>query len=318
VPVIDRLIISNFRRLQAFDLILRDAMGIEKIAAEFAVRVMFEPDAARRRLWIQRLQDRLISHAINDVLPSAAAVGRANANAIIGKIEVPKGIDLASPAERRSALFAGQRTAAERVQIIRMSITGDLANLDNRLTRYWLQPAEGSADDKLRRLREIHIRNESRRKIFESNLKAYHKGEVKVRPSKPALDFYSEAVANVKQDLRVQARRAGTDAELQTFKQAGHRRFGWSVPNGHSACPDCQIRAGAVLTDEQWARYGRPGSGLTICSSACFCMLVPVATFKAAPGLAHTLRNVKGVLTTAEQRAVFDANRYRGPAAAAA
>lgn len=304
---IETLIISNLRRAQALDTSLREASGLERIAQLFVDQIMFQPNAAKRSAAIIEVQKRLIEHAVSEVLPQAERIGTKNAADIIAK--TPKPVDLLSETKRRAVLFEGKIRAEERVQQVKLSVKEQADKLDTRLTRYYLQPAEGTAKEKVERLRDIHKRLEERRKTFEANKKKFNAGEIKTRPSKPNLDFMSELTAEVKADVKTQARRAATDAEIAMFRARGHSKLGWTVPNGHSACPDCQVRAGVVLTIEDWERYGRPGSGMTICEDACFCMLIPAETFKRAPGLKFTFRGVKTVLTTPAQRAVFDANR---------
>lgn len=40
-------------------------------------------------------------------------------------------------------------------------------------------------------------------------------------------------------------------------------------------CPDCQARAGVVMSWDAWVQMGLPGSGRTVCLSSCRCQLVP-------------------------------------------
>jgi hypothetical protein len=40
-------------------------------------------------------------------------------------------------------------------------------------------------------------------------------------------------------------------------------------------CPDCQARAGVMLSWDAWVSMGMPGSGRTICGNSCKCQLVP-------------------------------------------
>lgn len=306
---IDRLIISNLRRAQSLDTSLRTAAGIEKIAAAFVDSVMFNPVAASRATAIAKLEAQLVVEAVQTVLPQAGRIGTINANDIIAKIPSP--IDLGSAAERKGALFNNEIRAADRVTQVKLSVTGAGDTLENRLLRYYLQPAEGTADEKVKRLQDLHTKLEERRTSYDKKVREFNAGELKTRPSKPELDYMSELTEDVKSDVKTQARRAATDAEIATFQRRGHTAFGWVVPNGHSACPDCQLRAGVVLTIDQWESVGRPGSGMTICEDHCFCMLVPRETFIAAPGLAATFQFIKPVKTTAEQLVILNANRIK-------
>lgn len=42
-------------------------------------------------------------------------------------------------------------------------------------------------------------------------------------------------------------------------------------------CPDCDTRAGREEPAEIWATIGEPGTGWSLCRSACDCRLVPVS-----------------------------------------
>jgi hypothetical protein len=306
--MIDRLILTNLRRAQTFDRNLRSASGLEKIAAGLVDAIMFQDNGAKRGDAIRALQLQFFEHARDVVLPQADRIGTDNAVSIAQRL--PQQPPL-STKEIRNVLFAKKFRTDERLAIIRSSVQENGDALGQRLARYWLEPAEGGREEKLARLRETHERLEKKRKTFEENLRAYHDGETKVRPAKPQLDFMSEVTSNVKEDVRVQARRAGTDAEVKTFQARGFKKAAWVAVNAGEACPDCAIRQGVVLTFEQWEQVGRPGSGETICKDHCFCMLVPEQTLKVSSSLSttHNLRGNKGVLTTPAQRALFDANR---------
>jgi hypothetical protein len=312
VMSIERMVIGNFRRAQAFNRSLTEAAGLEKIVAEFISRVMFEPNTAKRTTAIGQLEASLMDHAINEVLPQAERIGEANAKDIISKTPKPEPVNLLDADARKRALAEGRARATERIRQIQLSIRGEANNLDTRLTKYWLEPAEGTEKVKLDRLQEIHKRLEARRKGYESDLRKYQAGEIKKRPSRPNLDYASELTQTVKDDVRSQARRTGTDKEITTFKVKGYGRLAWVVPNGEIACPDCQLRVAVVLTPDEWEREGRPGSGRTVCGDHCYCMLVPAETVKNTPGLIFRIRSgqVKPVLTTADQIAFFNAHRF--------
>jgi hypothetical protein len=304
---IERLIISNLRRAQALDTSLRTAAGIESIAASFVGRIMFNPNAAQRAEAIDAIRLALNTHAVNEVLPQADRIGRQNALDIIRKTPSPE--NPLPPAQQRGSVIQAKIRMQERQVQVKLSIQENTAKLQGRLTRYYSQPAEGTPTEKVNRLKDVHARMEEKRKAFESKMREFNSSKTGTRPAKPNLDFMSKMTDDVKTDIKVQARRAATDAETALFRERGHNKLGWIVPNGHSACPDCQLRAAVVLTLEEWERYGRPGSGFTICDDSCFCMLVPVETFRTAPGLKFTFSRVKPVRTTPQQLAVFNANR---------
>jgi hypothetical protein len=307
--MIDRLILNNLRRTQTFDRNLRANAGVEKIAEEFAEAIMFQPHGAPRSKSIEDLKGALFAHAKDSAIPAGRMIGETNAGDVAAKLPPPSTPPVAKDLQR--TLFDSKIRTDQRLKIVQSSIKENGDKLGERLTRYWLEPAEGGNEEKLARLREIHKRLEERRKNFESRYREFSEGKIKTRPSKPALDYMSDVTANVKQEIRVQARRTGTDAETRVFTEKGYKLFAWIAVNAGEACPDCQLRQSVILSLDEWERLGRPGSGETICVDHCFCMLVPAETLTVAPSLATAanLRANKGVLTTDEQRRIFDLNR---------
>jgi hypothetical protein len=288
--MIERLVIGNLRRAQAFDASLRTTNALDRIADDLADSILFERNGSRRIANIDKLVSRYIEESENSILPQAQRVGTQNARDILSK--TPKPIDLADAAEREAALFRSRSRAQARLDIIRRSVRANGSQLDASLSRYWLEPSEGtSAKAKLQRLRRIHTGMERKRAEYETKLRQFHEGKIKSRPAKPNLDYLSRMVEESKKDIRAQARRAGTDAEIATMQARGHKRFVWVTPNGASACPDCRNRQSVVLTIAEWESVGRPGSGKTVCDVNCFCMLLPVESVSSAPSLitgAHT------------------------------
>jgi hypothetical protein len=51
--------------------------------------------------------------------------------------------------------------------------------------------------------------------------------------------------------------------------------FKWVNVEGHKICEDCLGRAGGLDTWEGWMSRGMPGSGWSLCSGNCYCILVP-------------------------------------------
>lgn len=306
--MIERLIISNLRRAQAFDRNLRAAAGIESIAARFINAIMFQRDGEKRSRAIDKLKFELFDHIQHDVFPQAERIGNTNAIDIARRLPKPK---LEDVAERERLLFSTRQPIEQRLRIVQSALNEQANTLDARLTRYWLEPGEGGAAAKMQRLQEIHSTMEDRRKTYESKLREFTEGKIDKRPSKPNLDYMSKLTDEAKSETRAQARRAGTDAEIATFAERGHTRFVWVVPNAGDACPDCKIRAGVAMTLTEWDQFGRPGTGQTICGTHCFCMLLPYEIKNHAASLAATVAKVKPVLTTPVQRAFFDRHRIR-------
>jgi hypothetical protein len=306
--MIERLLMQNLRRAQAFDRNLSDAAGIYTIADKFIDSVIYEPDAIKRSIAIQKMVTELTAHVKTEVLPQGESIGTRNAASVLGKIPSP--VEPLSQRERQIAKITGEATQRTRGQIVEFA-TKDAANtLENRLVRFWLEPAEGGVKEKINTLKELETRMEDRRAGFETRLREFTEGKRADRPTEPDLDLMPELKLKVKKEVRVQARRTGTDAEIQTFRAAGHGVFAWVAVNGVDACPDCLFRAGVVLPIAQWEVHGRPGSGQTICGIHCFCMLVPEETLLRAPSLGSGRFGKPGPLTPADRAAFFNAHRF--------
>jgi len=304
-----KTILANLRRTQSFDSDLRAMDDIDRIADEFT-DILFQSDTGKRQPKIETLVERLVNVAEKRVLPQAEKIGQANAVDLIKVTPKPTGINLNDPDERAQALTKGRRKIGERLEIIRQSIKANGVDLDAALTRYWLEPSEGKEREKLERLKRIHERMERERKQWETQMRDFHNGVTKSRPKKPPLDFLSAMTAESKSEIRQQARRTGTDAEIAVFQARGHKNYVWITPNGAAACPDCQNRQNVVLTIPQWESIGRPGSGKTICQTHCFCMLVPRETVTTTPNLLSTSPlKTAGPLTSPDELALLNTNR---------
>jgi hypothetical protein len=307
--MIDRIITTNLRNAQAYDEALRGAPAIESAAREAADKILTTRNSADRAKLIRNLADDIKATVFTKTLPSARNRGERAANDILAKTPPPE--TPGEPIRRRLADTELRRRVSARAEIAGEQIDAAATRLNARLSKYWREPGE-STEGKAERLREIHAVQEKRRATYEANLKSFYRGETKTRPGKPSLDFLSDFVSDVKAEVRSQARRIGTDAELMRFERAGYTLLLWVTPNGHGACPDCQKRQGAVLTREQWEALGRPGSGMTVCGDNCFCVLVPHETLRTAPSLAKRDDEIgrgSAPMTTPAQMAIFNRNR---------
>jgi hypothetical protein len=309
--MIDRLVQTNLRKAQAFDQSLRAGGGVEKIINQGAAELLSAGDAATRMAVINEIKFRLINHAKNGILPQARLSGVSAANSIIAKTPGPK--NPVEPLRRANARAEIEARMRERAEILDEQISAHATKLNAQLNKFWREPGE-SRVNKAERLRETYVAQEKRRKEYEARLRDFYNRTTKHRPAKPSLDFISEFASQVKSEIRSQARRIGTDAELLTFQTSGYGFLIWITPNGHDACPDCQKRQAAVLTLAEWEVFGRPGSGLTVCGDNCFCTLLPVETMTVSPSLAQRGSDFgrdAGPLTTAGQMEVFNRNRWR-------
>lgn len=305
---VEQVTSGNLRRTQAFDKELRSLANIDAIADEMADAILFEQNPGKRKTKIGTLVDRLVKETETKVFPQAEKIGRQNAIDILSK--TPDPIDLNDPQQRAAALFQGRQRYATRLTMVRDAVTSNGSTLDSALTRYWLEPSEGDAKGKVERLRQIHNTLEKKRKAWETDMRRFTDGEIKTRPSEPHLNFLSAMTAESKKDIRTQARRAGTDAEIAMFSAKGYAKFIWVTPNGASACPDCRNRQSVILTVAEWERIGRPGSGRTVCGAHCFCMLVPAeAVSKSSALLTGKHTKEPGPLTSPDDLVILNANR---------
>lgn len=99
-------------------------------------------------------------------------------------------------------------------------------------------------------------------------------------------------------------RRENSAAEIAEYEKKVSPKELWQwISISSKPCPDCEARAGRVMTLSEWQRLGTPGAGRTICGRHCRCKLIP---FKVAEEKFPTVKvfdwNKKDlVLTTASE-----------------
>lgn len=281
-PTMRELLIENLARNQSFDSALRRGSFVDRLADEYLPAVMFTPDADRRSAAINAMQRRIVTHFDRVVQPEARQIGIANARAVLASTPPPSE-GLADAAYRKRILYEGAANARDRVRIVQAMVNDRANTLENRLTAYWLEPGV-APKQKLDTLKALHEKMNAEQIAYNDRFAAFLRGEGS-RPRQPNLDFMARFQNGVKTDVRVQARRAGTDAETQHFLVNGHTILAWVTVNASEACPDCKKRQGITGDDAFWKQTGKPGSGSTICGAACFCMLVPASTLNKNPDL---------------------------------
>jgi len=74
------------------------------------------------------------------------------------------------------------------------------------------------------------------------------------------------------------ARRARADGETAEYlkKYPPDQKYQW-ITISSKPCPDCQARAGMVMTYNEFIAFGLPGTGHTICGKHCMCNIIPFA-----------------------------------------
>jgi hypothetical protein len=284
----ETLLLSNLAKLQSFDAALQRGKGLDALAAKYSKAIMLQPNSKRRATAIEKLQLEVVKYFEQQVQPAAQKLGTNAARAVLHAIpQEHRASALNNPDLRRRVLIEGNLRTRDRIRIVRALVQDNSNTLHNRLLAFWLEP--GLKDkQKLGRLVEVHTQMVEAQAKYDEALSKYHAGEGS-RPRKPNVDFLALFQQDTKQDLREQARRAGTDAETTTFVAAGHEQLTWVTVNASQACPDCKERQGKSGDLKFWDSFGKPGAGKTVCGASCYCLLVPEETVKVAPGLARGL-----------------------------
>jgi len=101
------------------------------------------------------------------------------------------------------------------------------------------------------------------------------------------------------------ARRARSQEQIGVLRQDFPRpndMWQW-ITVSTKPCPDCSLRAGKVLSWAEWEQIGTPGSGHTVCGSACKCLLQPIEIAERRFPTVKEFRfdPERGVLTTASE-----------------
>lgn len=306
----ERLILSNLRKLQAFDSNLKAGSAIDRIADSYLKTVLFESNDQARAQHIGALQLELLDHFKIDVLPKSERLGAAAAATVAKKTLPP---ELPNIREIRRELADLRARPNQRIEIVR-SILDDKGNtLNNRLYQFWHEPMPGGDTARIKRLAQIQRDLDKRRDAYEEKLRAFRTGELKVRPARPQLDLMARFTHESKEGMRTQARRAGGDAETAHFLQLGYQEFIWVTVQATDACPDCRKRSGVVGDVKFWNEKGRPGAGTTVCGNSCYCMLIPKDSLKNAPKLAaHPVIDVRPIQTSQADVKEFDQRRIGG------
>lgn len=122
----------------------------------------------------------------------------------------------------------------------------------------------------------------------------------------------AKRMENVERDV---LRREASAAEIDEYRKvsAPDEKWEW-ITISASPCPDCEIRAGVVLTYEEWNDQGLPGDGRTICRSSCMCRLMPVSVADELFPENKTFEwdKTSGVLTSKGEMRIFGADKNQG------
>ena len=280
----EKLLLDILAANRAFDLSLLTGAPIDRLAAQVVGAVLTETNAAKRTAALNGLADRIIEHFATVAQPAARRLSVANARRIIDVLPAElraAGVDDA--ALRRRVLTEGNLRPQTRVEIVRHLVKDRANTLDNRLAAYWLEPGP-SARAKAKYLTDLHTSQQAAAGAYADAMAAFRKGDGP-RPRKPELSYMARFAADVKQDVREQARRAGAEAETQEFTRRGFQVLAWITVQAGEACPQCRQRQGETGNSAYWDQRGRPGAGKTYCGQSCFCLLVPKQVLTATPSL---------------------------------
>ena len=136
-----------------------------------------------------------------------------------------------------------------------------------------------------------------------------------VKASKDGTGPISQMQKRIEAVERDVLRREASAAEIDEYEKVALPDEKWEwITISVNPCPDCEIRAGTVLTLEDWQDVGLPGDGRTICRSSCMCKLMPVSVAEDLFPEVKTFNWNKdsGVLTTKAEMRTFGAEKNQG------
>jgi len=80
----------------------------------------------------------------------------------------------------------------------------------------------------------------------------------------------------VKSVTNMAGRREKAASKIDEFLKIASPQEDWQwITVSEKPCPDCELRAGKVMSYNRWLEMGIPGSGRTICGKFCRCNLIP-------------------------------------------
>ena len=127
----------------------------------------------------------------------------------------------------------------------------------------------------------------------------------------------AQGFAKRAKSISVAAQRREMQArKIETYRDVTPPKTLWQwIAISVKPCPDCDIRAGRVLTLAEWEEMGLPGSGRTICGAFCRCDLYPMPVADELFPEVKTFAYNKGdgVLTTASEARKIRAKKATPP-----
>jgi len=97
-----------------------------------------------------------------------------------------------------------------------------------------------------------------------------------VNADKEGVGLVAEFEKRVQKLADAAIRREMSQSEIDAYREEypDNTVYQW-ITVSVNPCPDCQARAGAVMSYLEWEKIGTPGSGQTICGQFCLCRLMP-------------------------------------------
>ncbi len=111
-------------------------------------------------------------------------------------------------------------------------------------------------------------------------------------------------------------RRERSSAKIDEFRKSTPRNAQWQwITVSTKPCPDCEARAGRIMTFREWQKMGLPGSGRTICGKFCRCEFEPLdmAEDRFKTVKVFDFDKDKLVLTTASEERILNAKKHQAP-----
>lgn len=87
--------------------------------------------------------------------------------------------------------------------------------------------------------------------------------------------IFGELRNSVKSGVVEGINQSGRMGQIREYP-ADAQSYTWVTVGSHKVCPDCDARAGEVMSWEEWVAEGIPGSGWSICGGHCYCVLDPI------------------------------------------
>ena len=272
---------------QRLDFFIKSTDGrnpIQKIVDKYAGLASLYSDPAKLQRLIEELED-----ALEKYITSANITGRILGKKAMDKFLLKSEIQDRTQKEMRKIILMNQKDAEKRLKLA-------LTELQKEATIFKYDI-------------DIFVQN--------AKIAGFTEKEILmqlVRAGNDKAGIAQGLAERTKSITAAAVRREKTAAEIEEYKKyAGDDELWVWITISATPCPDCQERAGKVLTMDRWENMGIPGAGRTICGRFCRCKLVPESIAdKQFPNVREfNIDTKKLVLTTASEERVLEADRNK-------